>query len=82
MDIKDENQGAVVWGVYLFFSGSAILTGGLRLGCCGTGARDAIGGKTDGVIDPIFLTPFAVVGLGGECFVGEMPVTVVGRVDV
>ena len=80
--MTDKTQGVAVWGVCLLFSGSAILTGGLRLGCCGIGAMDAIGGKTDGVIDPIFLIPFAVVGRGGECFVGEIPVTVLGRVNV
>jgi hypothetical protein len=34
---------------------------------------------TDGVANPI--CPFDVEGLGGECFVGEMPVTAGGKAE-
>jgi hypothetical protein len=54
-------------------------TGGLRFWICGLGDKDATGGRIDGVAEPRL--PLDVVGLGGECFVGEMPVLAGGSAD-
>jgi len=50
---------------------SADLTGGLRFWNCGLGDREVNGGKIEGVGEPV--VPLDVDGLGGECFVGEIP---------
>lgn len=53
-------------------------TGGERFWRRGLGDKEVIGGSIDGVAEPTL--PFDVA-LGGECFVGEMPVLAGGSAD-
>jgi hypothetical protein len=64
-----------------YFSGSDNFTGGVRFGCCRLGDRGGTGSRTEGVAKPMLAMPFAVVGCGGECFVGEIPVVAGGRAE-
>ena len=52
------------------------MTGGERFGARGLGDKGATGGSTCGVRCS---KPFAVVGRGGEFFVGDSPVTAGGK---
>lgn len=70
---------ATLWPFSRRRSGSDSFTGGLRFCTRGLGDKEVTGGNTDGVADPRL--PFDVVGLGGECFVGEMPVLAGGSVN-
>jgi hypothetical protein len=65
------DQGLTFWPFSRFLSGSEDFTGGVKFWCWGLGDK-ATGGKTDGVMEARL--PLEVVGLGGECFVGENPV--------
>ena len=71
--------GAILWPFSRGRSGSDDFTGGARFCRRGLGDKEATGGSTEGVADPRL--PFDVVGLGGECFVGEIPVLAGGRAD-
>ena len=73
--------GARLWPFSRGRSGSEWfgLTGGVRFWSRGLGDKEATGGNTDGVAEPRL--PFDVVGLGGESFVGEMPVLAGGSAD-
>jgi len=55
------------------------LTGGERICCRGLGDKDATGGSTAGVA--AVAVSFAVLGRGGACFVGEIPVIAGGSAD-
>lgn len=61
----------MLWPLSRFRSGSEDLTGGVRFWCWGLGDK-AIGGRTEVVVEAT--RPLEVIGLGGECFVGDSPV--------
>lgn len=66
--------------VALLRSESESLIGGV--GSCkrGLGDKEATGGNTEGVAEPKL--PFEVVGRGGECLVGEIPVMLDGKIEL
>lgn len=63
----------------MFLSGSDDFTGGVRSCSCAPGGSEVTGGRIEGVAEPKL--PLEVEGLGGECFVGDMPMAAGGKTE-